>query len=556
MRPLTEKTLDQYIQLLKQQENSPNAGDVGSSFNDTNRHPNISHGKLEHIFRHIEDQLNFTQESLPDASDDRVPPAVNNDMAVPLADAPEHGTSVRPMRQLRKGKRNLRKSLQPPARTEQTPEPVDCSGNGEHGYLNTIQTQLSTTSSQQRPRSRYLGIFNKGKAVASSRIGAAFNEEGFLHGANIRRVQLDNSAGYSGAAHASCVDSQQGVSKNTRTRKHADSDNSCIQYEHERSCFTSKHAARKSSASSGCSACESFNENQCIVACSHPRYDDRVGFVSQSRPQSQPRQVCSTLPASPSAVHTDSHMSEDAGLSDIIPGEHVGVNALDTSNAHMCRFRLLNSIDECLYEDTTEDTILPRNHNHSNSRSSSSSSSLDDLNLSMLFEEPDTGETSLFHIHNCSQDTLSAFNSSFFASQEMRRPRCAGDITVSDFGNSSYGLALNSAAIPPWVTHGADSMASVDTLPEYKSRSDLPPPYPFIGTMSRTLPNDSIYDIRRSQQLQANMCTSAHPSNQHYVLSSYSGSSFIPRNSVLTGSRALMDSYDPIDFRPLSQHMY
>ncbi|KAJ1867298.1 hypothetical protein LPJ78_001103 [Coemansia sp. RSA 989] len=242
-------------------------------------------------------------------------------------------------------------------------------------------------------------------------------------------------------------------------------------------------------------------------------------------------------------------MSEDVELSDIIPGEHVGVSALDTSNAHMCRFRLLNSIDECLYEDTAEDATLPRNH-------SPSGSSLNDLNLSMLFEEPDTGEASLFHIHNCSQDTLSAFNSSFFASQDMRRPRCTGDITVSDFGNSDYGLALNSATIPPWATHGVDSMASIDTLPEYKSRSDLPPPYPFVGPMPRTLPNDSIYDIRCSQQLQANMYSSAQPSNQHYMLSNYSGSSFIPRNSVLAGSRALMDSYDPIDFRPLSQHMH
>ncbi|KAJ2451191.1 hypothetical protein EV183_003775 [Coemansia sp. RSA 2336] len=527
------QALDQYIQLLNQQDASPKADDVGRSLDDAGIHTNISYGKLHHIFRLIDDQLNFTQESLPDASEYNTPPAVNDAMAVPLSDMPEHGTSVRPMRQLRKGKRNLRKSLQPPARSEQTP---DCSGGG--GNLNTIQAQPAAASSQQRPR--YLGIFNKGKAVASSRIGKFYAAA---------QMTLDSSAGYSSAAHALCVDSQQGVSRNTRTGNNVDSNN----WRHEHSFSASRHAARKSSASSGYSACESFSENRSIVACSHPRYeDDGAVFVSQPRPQSQTRQVCSALPASPSAVHTGSHMSEDVELSDIIPGEHVGVSALDTSNARMCRFRLLNSIDECLYEDTTEDTTLPRNHSHNGS-----SSSLDDLNLSMLFEEPDTGEASLFHIHNCSQDTLSAFNSSFFASQDLRRPRCTGDITVSDFGNSDYGLALNSATIPPWATHGADSMTSVDTLPEYKSRSDLPPPYPCAGPMPRTLPNDSIYDIRRSQLLPTSVHSSVQPSSQqHYMLSNYSSSAFIPRTSVLAGSRALMDSYDPIDFRPLSQHMY
>ncbi|KAJ2338652.1 hypothetical protein GGF43_006830, partial [Coemansia sp. RSA 2618] len=234
-------------------------------------------------------------------------------------------------------------------------------------------------------------------------------------------------------------------------------------------------------------------------------------------------------------------MDEDARPDDFVPGGHSGLDVLAAAHANMYQSRLLNSIDECLKEDEAKAAVLP----HSNSNSSSNHST-DNFNISMLFDEPNTGFSPAFNIRNCSQDTLSGFDSSFFASQDISALRCAGDITVSDFGNSRYGLALHGSSMPPWTTHSADSMASVDTLPEYIPRSELPPPYPFMVLTPQAVVADSTYDLRRMNRSRANMCLSAHPSTQwSRSFTGHSDSIGVMRNPSMTGSRAFMDSYDP-----------
>ncbi|KAJ2560941.1 hypothetical protein GGH12_004399 [Coemansia sp. RSA 1822] len=444
MRPLTEKTLDQYVQLLAKQDNGAAENDANgfvSSSAPTSLRPQISYGKLEHIFRYIDDQLNSTQDSLP------MSPGVSGDLlegnsgtSLPLRKQPESETSVRPLRQLRKGKRNLRKPLQPPARTEQTREPVAFE-EGAQGCLGAIHV-LPVRSERQRPR--HLGIFNKGKAVASS-----------------------------------------------------------------------------------CPA----------------------SVVPQYRPQSLPKQTRAMSPASPSAVHGNNHMYKHTETDDFIPGRHSGLNALNTAHESLYQTQLLCSIDECLKEDGTECSTLPHSNRDSNR-------STDDLNISMLFDEPNTGFDAGFNVHGYPQDTLSVFDSSFFASQDTPMPRCPGDITVSDFGNSRYGLAQRSANAPLWTAHSTESMGSVDTLPEYMARSELPPPYISMALTPQTATDDSLYDIRWINQSRANICLSAHPSRPwSHSFMGFSDSAEAMRNPSMMGSRAFMDSYDPVDFRSFQRHM-
>ncbi|KAJ2641538.1 hypothetical protein IW137_003050 [Coemansia sp. RSA 1287] len=175
----------------------------------------------------------------------------------------------------------------------------------------------------------------------------------------------------------------------------------------------------------------------------------------------------------------------------------------------------------------------------------------------MLFDEPNTGFDAGFNVRDYPQDTLSVFDSSFFASQDTPMPRCPGDITVSDFGNSRYGLAQRSANAPLWTAHSAESMGSVDTLPEYRARSELPPPYLSMTQTPQAATDDSLYDIRRINQSRANICFSALPSSPwSHSFMGYSDSAEAMRNPSMVGSRAFMDSYDPVDFRSFQRHMY
>ncbi|KAJ2123424.1 hypothetical protein IW147_002637 [Coemansia sp. RSA 720] len=546
MRPLTEKTLDQYVQLLAKQDNGAAENDANgfvSSSAPTSLRPQISYGKLEHIFRYIDDQLNSTQDSLP------MSPGVSGDLlegnsgtSLPLRKQPESETSVRPLRQLRKGKRNLRKPLQPPARTEQTREPVAFE-EGAQGCLGAIHV-LPVRSERQRPR--HLGIFNKGKAVASSCPGPAFSEAEFLRGANICRVRLDDSAGCS-TRQTSRVNSQHSTEESARGAIDGDYLWPQNKYGHR----VNEHATRRNSYNSGYSPHEPMNGNGCVAGiaeCSCPSCSV-ASVVPQYRPQSLPKQTRAMSPASPSAVHGNNHMYKHTETDDFIPGRHSGLNALNTAHESLYQTQLLCSIDECLKEDGTECSTLPHSNRDSNR-------STDDLNISMLFDEPNTGFDAGFNVHGYPQDTLSVFDSSFFASQDTPMPRCPGDITVSDFGNSRYGLAQRSANAPLWTAHNTESMGSVDTLPEYMARSELPPPYISMALTPQTATDDSLYDIRWINQSRANICLSAHPSSPwSHSFMGFSDSAEAMRNPSMMGSRAFMDSYDPVDFRSFQRHM-
>ncbi|KAJ1911157.1 hypothetical protein LPJ71_003010, partial [Coemansia sp. S17] len=64
---------------------------------------------------------------------------------------------------------------------------------------------------------------------------------------------------------------------------------------------------------------------------------------------------------------------------------------------------------------------------------------------------------------------------------DLVRQRCTGEATVSDFGASRYGLNYASAYVSPTPAQGVDGANSFDTLPEYVQRTELPPPYSFLG---------------------------------------------------------------------------
>ncbi|KAJ2306205.1 hypothetical protein IWW55_001561 [Coemansia sp. RSA 2706] len=275
--------------------------------------------------------------------------------------------------------------------------------------------------------------------------------------------------------------------------------------------------------------------------CNRPCCANEISAL-QPHVQSHPKQAHGMPPALMPAAHGDHCASESAEAAVFVPGRNAGFDTLDIPHVNLYQSRLLNSISECLKEDAAL--------SHSNSDST------DDLNISMLFDEPDTGCELAFNIHNCSQETLSAFDSSFFASQDIPAARCPGDITVSDFGNSRYGLALDNSQMPVWTARSADSMASVDTLPEYVHQGELPPPYPFMAFTPHAMGTDPIYDTRRASRSRANVCLSAYSGGQWSRSFSHRNDSInAMRNPSMFGSRAMMDSYDPIDFRPFPRHM-
>ncbi|KAJ2251882.1 hypothetical protein GGH98_003171 [Coemansia sp. RSA 454] len=373
-------------------------------------------------------------------------------------------------------------------------------------------------------------------------VGPAFSEAEFLRGANICRVRLDDSAGCS-TRQTSRVNSQHSAES---ARGAIDRDYLRPQNKHRHR--VNEHATRRNSYNAGYSPHEPMNGDGCmagIAECSCPSCSV-ASVVPQYRPQSLPKQTRVMSPASPSAVHGSDHMYKNSETDDFIPGRHPGLNALNTAHESLYQTQLLCSIDECLKEDSTECSTLPHNNR-----------STDDLNISMLFDEPNTGFDAGFNVRDYPQDTLSVFDSSFFASQDTPMPRCPGDITVSDFGNSRYGLAQRSANAPLWTAHSAESMGSVDTLPEYRARSELPPPYLSMTQTPQAATDDSLYDIRRINQSRANICFSALPSSPwSHSFMGYSDSAEAMRNPSMVGSRAFMDSYDPVDFRSFQRHMY
>ncbi|KAJ2682536.1 hypothetical protein H4R19_007113, partial [Coemansia spiralis] len=146
-----------------------------------------------------------------------------------------------------------------------------------------------------------------------------------------------------------------------------------------------------------------------------------------------------------------------------------GAGSCSSSSSTIRQARLLRSIHEHLCD--TEQLAVPVSH-------ASASCSADNLNLSTYFDDIGGAECSTINIRGSSLTGMSGFNSSFFASYDQLRPRHFGDITVSDFGNSRHAMRPHDPITPTWPTHPADasSSSSIDTLPKYVPRAEIPPP--------------------------------------------------------------------------------
>ncbi|KAJ2083228.1 hypothetical protein H4R24_000965 [Coemansia sp. RSA 988] len=556
MRPLTEKALDQYVQLLAQQD-----GDVSERYavgtNDrhdvSHSYSEISQGKLEHILRYIEDQQSANKQRLTMSSaGSRDTPSDRYCSRLRQTDEKEAGTAVmaEASRQpAHKGKRTLHKRLHIPTRTAQ-PAPLEPAAPGMHlregevSFLGTIQA-LPTGSKGHK--TRHLGIFNKGKAVVSTNSGSAFSESEFLHKANICRVQLDAShrSGTQKCSRAKRIDS---VQEGACGRQEIERNHPRSRDESSHSRSISDHAdrvgSRRSSHGSPCSDGAVADS----VRSSRPYYSGS-SFI----PETSPKRIRGMLPASPPSVQSDAHMSGEqaATAADLPPGGDPAPEALAHGHASLhSSGMLLNSINECLGDYFQQASPL--------SCTSRRSCSTDDLNISMLFEEPNTGYTSAFNIRDCSLGALSAFDSNFFASQEMPPPpRCIGDVTVSDFGNSRYGPGMHGSGFPPWAARSSESMRSVDTLPEYVPQPDLPPPYHLRALTPQEFSNDPLREMRLLNRSRANINVSTYTHRQRSQSISVRAEPAVVVRRSNTSSRApaYTDSMDLLDLRPFPRRM-
>ncbi|KAJ2892041.1 hypothetical protein GGI21_005708, partial [Coemansia aciculifera] len=191
-----------------------------------------------------------------------------------------------------------------------------------------------------------------------------------------------------------------------------------------------------------------------IPDCNRSFYPESP-FVPQSWPQTRVRQEGHAYSAQDSAAVATATIEQDIWAADeheealgeplLYSAESYGSLPLVASDLYSSR--VLQPIDECL----DEDMLMPDNR-----------SSLGDM---FLHSRSEIGALSPFDMHNPSFGGMSAFGSSFFASQDLARQRCAGEVTVSDFGASRYGLQYASAYASPHPALGTEVENSFDTLP-------------------------------------------------------------------------------------------
>ncbi|KAJ1733798.1 hypothetical protein LPJ61_001386 [Coemansia biformis] len=159
---------------MQEQQAGPGAGaagPAGASAGPASAFPGITHAKLEHIFRYIDDQQNSAQENLPTS------PAASRE-CLPGASGLERAEGPPPpeaARQRHKGKRTLRKPLHAPVKPEcgdgAARPAVHVGGGGGGGDARRLGAIQALPSGLRGRRVMNLGIFSKGKAVASTSSG-------------------------------------------------------------------------------------------------------------------------------------------------------------------------------------------------------------------------------------------------------------------------------------------------------------------------------------------------------------------------------------------------
>ncbi|KAJ1733799.1 hypothetical protein LPJ61_001387 [Coemansia biformis] len=231
-----------------------------------------------------------------------------------------------------------------------------------------------------------------------------------------------------------------------------------------------------------------------------------------------------------------------------------------SSRSSLYQARLLGSIDECLGEALQQDAIGACGDATGRAGTGrADTNSTDNLNLSMLFDDVITGTGSSFNIRGCSLEGLSAFNSSFFASQERLFPRCLGDTTISDLGNSRYSARLLEPVTPTWPAYGTENR-SIDTLPEYVPRAELPPPYLVTPLASQESPGRRLpHGARHMGRSRANLDNSSTCSIEQWgsqtFPSVYQSQPAMPYDAGAISGRPLADSREALDIRHFPRRM-
>ncbi|KAJ2744453.1 hypothetical protein GGI20_002961 [Coemansia sp. BCRC 34301] len=521
-KPLTRQALDEHVQLLAQQDT---AGDGALA---PQRSPDspalaaaaatlpqaISASKRERILEYLKAQLCMTQESLPitDASYESLPESEEC-----LGLRTEATLSGR-----REGRRPAaaRKSLHMPAAgtTSRAPLPVNepmqppAQADRDRGILSHF-TSIRALPTSAKERRKRLGIFSHGKAVASHDT----TETEFMHSANISRARL-------GKGHDSgCGDDMEAnMSLMPRPLRRASKDSmledavagSSGNHNSGASRRNSVAGHNESTSSEQPDACPcpgddfaiddegisswhgpaSSAEERYAAAVSIPDYNrsfyPESPFVPQSWPRARSRQERYVYDARDLAAEQDiwaaGTRAEAFGESLLYAAESYGTLPLAASDRH--NSHLLQSIDECLEEDIGQENALMHSHTSGDHGGSCS------LDVGFLLNRSEIGALSPFDVHNPSFGGMSAFGSSFFASQDLTRQRCAGEATVSDFAASHYGLQPTSTYVSPPPALASAGENSFDTLPEYVSRTEPPPPaYSFL-----TLPPPQLNNISNS----------------------------------------------------------
>ncbi|KAI8326251.1 hypothetical protein GQ54DRAFT_294945, partial [Martensiomyces pterosporus] len=507
-QPLTEQALGQHMQLLAQERGDtstePLESENSSSLEPAAQHPRMPKEKLDHIFKYIDCQLNYTQESLPKPdiySESRTPNSgggvaasksavcssteeqhMLNQLATRAGGEPAEGQT---QCQRRNGRRSMRRSLRiPSAKRPKEQQPDMEAPPNRHGrtsdnegtmHLGAIMARLPSA----RNGSRHLGIFNKGKAVASGSAAIAHSETKVLQSASTHRIQPSSK-------------SQPQAARSTPASARASTSLS----------DTVAHASLRTSASSHMKF--SLSDNGMRDTAELVRREQDAGmpisshansaylnspFVPKSWPQNQEQHQQEQYQQRP---WRDSLSCREPSICNgkqedrVVHSQDPEV-AQDSSLPAAGSSRLLiDSINECIKDISEQVEQRPPT---------------DELadDFCGYMDERDEYNDSIFPIPNISFGTLSAFGSNFFGSQDMATQRNVGDITVSDFGNSLHRIGCPARNLQ----HSADinredtSRDSVDTLPEYVPRAELPPPYPFSNRSQLFAPSRSCREMLR-----------------------------------------------------------
>ncbi|KAJ2834405.1 hypothetical protein GGI24_000410 [Coemansia furcata] len=505
-KPLTKQALEEHILLLEREEaaatRAPTSQRSANSPASPTAFPRISGNKLVHIIDYLTAQRCMTQESLPitNASHESLLLEKDECLAGLHAEVPASSR--------RKGKgAAVRKSLHMPAAITVGDIAQSPAQAGEDRGVVSHLASISALPASGMERRKRLGIFNHGKAVASSHNkSAAFSETDFIQNANISRVRLDK-------AHDSGCGGDMDVNKSPKSRPLCMSSRDSILEDAAGSTRSTRNhdstISRRNSVAGHDEGTGSAHLNICPgddpaaiddegvvnswhgpassagegrdAALSIPDFSrsfyPESPFVPQSWPQGRHRREGYTYDTCAPAVERDSWAADEhaevSGESLLFTAESYDtIPTPDASQLH--NSRTLQSINECLEEDDNYDNLpMPCGGSEQGGNCS--------IDVSFLLNRSEVGMFSPFDLHNPSFGANSAFGSSFFASQDLVRQRCTGEATVSDFGASRYGLNYASAYMSPTPAQGLEGSNSFDTLPEYVSRTELPPPYSFLG---------------------------------------------------------------------------